>query len=158
MTHFQASNFEKILLLESLWNKETDFTSFASCVQIICKHVVKRNLNILSFLNYTSGYFKFSKTFAYLNWHGQGLFKNVRIVYNLLNIFLQTFLLYKKINFCKFAKFFADSKSRAQKLSNDVLFVIFGHQTRDLEGGGSNTPPQRILVFKYLKRDRVKYK
>ena len=25
--------------------------------------------------------------------------------------------------------FFADSKSRAQELSNDVSFVIFGHQT-----------------------------
>jgi len=37
--------------------------------------------------------------------------------------------------------FFADSKSRAQELSNDVSFVIFGHQT---------------LVFKYPSRDRVK--
>ena len=44
----------------------------------------------------------------------------------------------KKLNFCKFANFFADSKSRAQELSNDVSFVIFGHQTWDLEGGGSN--------------------
>jgi len=26
-------------------------------------------------------------------------------------------------------KFFADSKSRAQELSNDVSFVIFGHKT-----------------------------
>ena len=44
----------------------------------------------------------------------------------------------KKFNFCKFANFFADSKSSAQELSNDVSFVIFGHQTWDLEGGGSN--------------------
>ena len=58
----------------------------------------------------------------------------------------------KKFNFCKFANFFADSRSRAQKLSNDVSFVIFGHQIWDLE----LTPPQRILVFKYLSRDRVK--
>jgi len=42
----------------------------------------------------------------------------------------------KKFNFCKFAIFFVDSKSRAQELSNDVSFVIFGHQTWDLEGGG----------------------
>ena len=35
-------------------------------------------------------------------------------------------------------KFFADSTSRAQELSNDVSFVIFGNQTWDLEGGGSN--------------------
>ena len=48
---------------------------------------------------------------------------------------------------------FADSKSRAQELSNDVSFVIFGHQTWDLErGGGQIDPPQHILVF----RDRVK--
>ena len=55
--------------------------------------------------------------------------------------FLQDFAL-KNFNFSKFAKFFADSKSRAQGLSNDVSFVIFGHQTWELEGGGSNlTPP-----------------
>ena len=46
--------------------------------------------------------------------------------------------------FCKeiFANyFFADSKSRAEELSNDVSFVIFGHQTWDLEGGGVNSSP-----------------
>ena len=32
--------------------------------------------------------------------------------------------------FCK-----KNSKSRVQELSNDVSFVIFGHQTWDLEGG-----------------------
>ena len=37
--------------------------------------------------------------------------------------------------FCKFANLFADSKRRAQELSNDVSFVIFGNQTWDLEGG-----------------------
>ena len=38
--------------------------------------------------------------------------------------------------------FFADSKSRAQELSYDVSFVIFGHQTWDLEGGQIDpTPP-----------------
>jgi len=63
----------------------------------------------------------------------------------------------KFFNFCKFAIFFADFKSRAQELSNDVSFVIFGHQTWDLEGGGSNCPPpQHFLVFKYPSRDRVK--
>ena len=41
----------------------------------------------------------------------------------------------KKFNFCKFANFFADSKSSAQEISNDVSFVIFGHKTWDLEGG-----------------------
>ena len=35
------------------------------------------------------------------------------------------------------SNFFADSKSRAFQLSNDVSFVIFGHQTWDLEGGSN---------------------
>ena len=55
--------------------------------------------------------------------------------------------------------FFVDSKSRAQELSNDVSFVIFELQTWDLEGGGGKltlSPPQRILVFKYPGRERVK--
>ena len=44
-------------------------------------------------------------------------------------------------------KFFADSKSRAQELSNDVSFVIFGHQTWDLEGGVQIDPPPSISWF-----------
>ena len=52
----------------------------------------------------------------------------------------------KKFNFSKFANFSADSKSRAQELSSDVSFVIFGHQTWDLEGG-SNWPPPSISWF-----------
>ena len=44
----------------------------------------------------------------------------------------------KKFNFANLQIFFADSKSRAQELSNDVSFVISGHQTWDLEGGGAN--------------------
>ena len=55
----------------------------------------------------------------------------------------------KKFNFCKFANFFADSKSRAQELSNDVSFVIFGHQTWDLDfrGGGQIDPPPAYPGF-----------
>ena len=41
-------------------------------------------------------------------------------------------ILQKKFNFWH-AHFFADSKSRAQELSNEVLFVIFRHLTWDLE-------------------------
>ena len=47
---------------------------------------------------------------------------------------------HKKFNFCKFAKIFADSKSKAQELSNDVGFVIFGHQT--WESWFSSTPAE----------------
>ena len=43
----------------------------------------------------------------------------------------------KKFYFCKFV----NSRSRAQQLSNDVSFVIFGHQTWDLEGGQIDPPP-----------------
>ena len=43
----------------------------------------------------------------------------------------------KKFNIYNFAIVFVDSKSRAQELSNDVSFVIFGHQTLDLEGGSN---------------------
>ena len=51
--------------------------------------------------------------------------------------------------FCKFANFFAASKSRAQELSNDVSFVIFGHQTWELEGG-SNPGYQEIGLISTL--------
>jgi len=53
----------------------------------------------------------------------------------------------KKFNFCKFANFFADSKSSAQVLSNDISFVIFGYQTWDLEGGSQIDPPACISWF-----------
>jgi len=53
----------------------------------------------------------------------------------------------KKYNFCKFAILFADSKSRAHELSNDVSFFIFGHQTWDLEGGVILTPPPAYPGF-----------
>ena len=43
--------------------------------------------------------------------------------------------------------FFADSKSRAQELSNDVSFVIFEHKTLDLEGGGNKLTPPSISWF-----------
>ena len=53
------------------------------------------------------------------------------LIYHFLdNFFLKTFLIYnwilqKKFKFFKFAIFFADSKSRAQELSNDVSIVMY---------------------------------
>ena len=44
-------------------------------------------------------------------------------------------------------QFLADSKIRAQELSNDVSFVIFGHKTWDLEGGGQIDPPPAYSGF-----------
>ena len=43
--------------------------------------------------------------------------------------------------------FFSDSKRKAHELSNDVSFVIFGHQTWDLEGGGFKLTPPGISWF-----------
>ena len=57
------------------------------------------------------------------------------IIFHFLDKFLLAHFYYitgfwdKKFNFCKSENFFADSKSRAQELSNDVSFVIFGHTT-----------------------------
>ena len=75
------------------------------------------------------------------------------MIYHFLdNYFFAIFLLYnwilqkKNSIFANLLIFFADSKSRAQELSNDVSFVIFGHQTWDLEGG-SNCPPPSISWF-----------
>ena len=53
----------------------------------------------------------------------------------------------KKFNFCKFANFLADSKSKAQELSNDVSFVIFGHKTWDLEVGECQIDPPAYPGF-----------
>ena len=52
----------------------------------------------------------------------------------------------KKFNFCKFAIFFADSISRAQELSNDVSFVIFGHKTWDLGISWFSSTPAGIRL------------
>ena len=134
-------------------------------LQIFCKQLVKVNLHIFSFSWLKIRFFKILQKFFHI-WNS--MVKGFSKMYNFSffwQIFFCTHFYYitgfcdKKFNFCKFANFFADSKSRAQELSNDVSFVIFWHQTWDLEGvGGQIDPPQRILVFKYPSRDRVKDK
>ena len=80
----------------------------------------------------------FSKMYN-LSFFGQFIFAN---------IFTIKLDFAKKIQFLQICNFFADSKSRAQELSNDVSFVIFGHQTWDLEGGGVKlTPPPAYPGF-----------
>ena len=54
-------------------------------------------------------------------------------------------VIFKYLDLAEMSERFKDSESRAQDLSNDVSFVIFGHQTWD------------CLVFKYPSRDRVKH-
>ena len=48
----------------------------------------------------------------------------------------------KPFKFLQICNFFADSKSRAQELSNGVSFVIFEHQTWDLAYPGFQIPQQ----------------
>jgi len=74
---------------------------------------------------------------------------------SILSFFNKNFILQKKI-FLLIS--FADSLSWAEKHSNDILFVIFGHSIWDLGGGVGLklTTLQWILVFKYPSRDRVK--
>ena len=61
----------------------------------------------------------------------------------------------KNFYFCKFANFFADSKSKVQELS--IICHIWTSNMRFKGGGGGQIdPPQLILVFKYPSRDRVK--
>ena len=72
---------------------------------------------------------------------------------------MQTFLLYNWILqknheiFANLEIFFADSKSRAQELSNDVSLVIFGHQKWDLEGGLIDTTFKFVFGM-YIKNCR----
>ena len=57
---------------------------------------------------------------------------------------MYNFSFFGQIFFCKHFYYitgFCDKKSRAQDLSNDVSFVIFGHKTWDLEGGAQIDPP-----------------
>ena len=94
-----------------------------------------------------------------MKWHGQGLFKNVYFFSFFGQIFFAnifTIQLDFALKNSILQIFFSDSNSKAQELSNDVSFVIFGRKTWDLEGGGGQIdPPQHILVFKYPSRDMV---
>ena len=85
----------------------------------------------------------FSKMYN-LSFFGQFFFCN--------HFYYKTGFCDKKFNFRKFEIFFADSKSRAQELSNVVSFVIFGHKTWDLEGVVKLTPPPACPGFQVPQR------
>ena len=121
----------KFSFLESLWHKETDCTSFAKKkFHIFCKQPVKGNLHIFSFSWLKIRLFKILHTFLHI-WNG--MVKGFSNMYNFLFFGKKNFCKHfyyltgfcDKFNFCKFTNFFADSKSRAQELSNDVSFVIY---------------------------------
>ena len=126
--------------MEGLWHKETDCTTFAKkFLQIFCKQPVKWNLHIFSF--------------SWLKMAWSRAFQKCIIYFFLNNFFFANIFTIKldfakKVQFLQICNFFSDSKSRAQELSNDVWFVIFGHQTWDLEGGGAKlTPPPAYPGF-----------
>ena len=122
-------------------------------LQIFCKQPVKGNLHNFSFSWLKIRLIKILQKFLHI-WNG--IVKGFSKMYN-FSFFGQIFFCKhfcnitgfcdKKFNFCKFANVFAYSKSRAQELFNDESFVIFRHQTRDLEGGGSNWLPPSISWF-----------
>ena len=120
-------------------------------LQIFCKQPGKGNLHIFSFSWLKIRLFKILQKFCISKMAWSRAFRNCIFFHFLDNFFCKHFYYVtgfcdKKFNFCKFANFFADSKSRAQELSNDVSFVIFEHQTWDLEGG-SNWPLPSISWF-----------
>ena len=109
-------------------------------------------LHIFSFSWLKIRLFKILQTFLHI-WNG--MVKGFSKMYN-FSLFGQflckhfyciTGFCDKKFNFCKFANFIADSKSRAQELSNDVSFVIFWYQTWDLEGGQIDS---NLCIKKYF--------
>ena len=60
------------------------------------------------------------------------------IIFHFLTKFFFANIFTIKLDFAIKNSIFANLQSRAQELSNDVSFVIFGHKTWDLEGEGSN--------------------
>ena len=104
----------KFSFLESLWHKETDCTSFAN----FCKQPVKGNLHIFSVSWLKIRIFKILQIVLHI-WNC--MVKGFSEMYN-FSFFWQIFFCKhfyyitgfcdKKINFCKFAIFFANSKSK----------------------------------------------
>ena len=126
-------------------------------MQIFCKQPVKENLQIFSFSWLKIRLIKILQKFLHICIFQKCIICHFLDKFFFANIFtIKLDFAIKNSIFANLQIFFADSKSRAQELSNDVSFVIYGHKTWDLEGGGVNLTPQHILVFKYPSRDRVK--
>ena len=145
-----TSTCQILITFSFLESKETNSTSFAKKIANSCKQPVKGNLlHIFSFSWLKIRLFKILQIFLHIyNGMVKGFSKMNNFSFFGQIFFLQAFLLHNwilqwKIQFLQTCKFFADSKTRAQELSKDVLFVIFGHQTWNL-GGGSNWPPPSI--------------
>ena len=94
--------------LENLWHKETDLTSFAKkFLQINCILYVKGNLHIFIFLNYKSGYLKFSKIFCIFEMAWSRAFQKCINYHFLDNFFLHILVfLNHTSSYLKFWNFF----------------------------------------------------
>ena len=103
----------------------------------------KKICTFLVFLDEKSGYLKFCKNFCIFEMAWSRAFQKCILKFVCQHFYYITGYCDKKFNFSKFAIFFAYSKSRAQELSNDVSFVIFGHQTWNLVYPGFQVPQQR---------------
>ena len=110
MAHFHLSGLIKFSFFESLWNKETNCTSFAEKkIQIFCEQPVKGNLHIFSFSWLKIRLFKIVQNFLHI-WNG--IVKGFSKMYNFSFLekkfckhFYKTGFCDKKFNFCKFANF-----------------------------------------------------
>ena len=100
----------------------------------------------LVFLNYTSGYLKFCKTFCLIEMAWSRAFQTCIIYHFLDNFFLQTFLLYNWI--LQKNSIFANSQFFLQilKVEHKSFPMMYYLSYLDIKhgikrGGGSNSPP-----------------
>ena len=98
----------KFSFLESLWHKETDWTSFGKKWQIFCKQPVKGNLHIFSFSWLKIRLFKILQKLLHI-WNGmvKGFSKFFIFWTNFFckHFYYKTGFCDKKFSFCKFAIF-----------------------------------------------------
>ena len=118
-----AFSFSKLNLcfdplpLVRFWHEKTNCTSFAKKIENFCKQPVKGNLHIFSFSWLNIRLFKILQKLLHI-WND--MVKGFSKMYNFLffgqiyfckHFYYITGFCDKKFNFCKFANFFADSKS-----------------------------------------------
>ena len=122
-------------------------------LQNFCKQPVKRNLHIFSFSWLKIGLFKNLPKKIEMAW--SRAFQKC-IIFHFLdkNFYFRTGFCDKKIFFANLQYFFADFKSRAQALFNDLYMSYLDMGFRGGRGV-KLTPSQHILVCKYPSRDRV---
>ena len=125
-------------------------------LQKFCKDIFANYLHVIKFLNFTSGCLKFGKNFCILEMAWSRAFQKC-IFHHFLDIILCIHF-YHLTWFCRKFQFWLIFLQILKVEHKTFPFVTFAHQTWDLEGkrGKIAPSPQRILVFKYPSKDRVK--